>query len=75
MSEKKIIDISQLSDEEQCVLLLLKRKGRCLYGNIFKELNYSQTKGAEIIFSLISKGYIQNAGKSSYYELNGELKK
>ena len=58
-----------LSQEEQQVLLLLEKKGKCLYGNIFKELNMAHTKSAEIILSLTNKGYIRNAGRSSYYEL------
>jgi len=65
----KNIDNINISQEEAQVLLLLEEKGKCLFGNIFKELNMSYTKGAEIILSLTNKGYIRNAGRSSYYEL------
>ncbi len=74
MSDKKKIDISYLSPEEQGVLNLLEEKGKCLYGNIFRELSLSQIRGAEIVLSLVTKGYIQNVGKTSYYELTVELK-
>ena len=64
----------KLSQDEQQVILLLKIKGECLYGNIFKELNLAPTKGAEIILSLANKGYIRNTEKTSYYELVNKVK-
>lgn len=75
MSEDyKKIDLSYITPEEQGVLLLLEKMGKCLYGNIFQELKIAHTKGAEIILSLTNKGYIKNVGRSSYYELNVSLK-
>jgi len=73
MSENKMIDLNNVTQDEREILLLLERTGKCLYGNIFKELNISSTKGAELILSLASKGYIINEGKTSFYQLNGDL--
>ena len=69
LKEDKNINKINVSQEEKQVLSLLEEKGKCLYGNIFKELNMAHTKGSEIILSLTNKGYIRNAGRSSYYEL------
>ncbi len=73
MTDKKILKLSSIPEEERAVLLLLKRMGKCLYGNIFKELKISPTKGSEIILSLTYKGYIKNLNRSSYYELNIDI--
>ncbi|MBN1597728.1 MAG: hypothetical protein JW894_05500 [Bacteroidales bacterium] len=73
MTENKSLILSSVSPEERKILLLLEEKGKYLYGNIFKELNLSATKGAELVLSLLSKGYIKNVGKTSFYELNVEL--
>lgn len=75
MTNNRKIDIHLVTTEEKEILLLLEKFGKYLYGNIFKELNFSQSKGAEAILSLTNKGYIKNAGRSSFYELNGELVK
>lgn len=69
------ININTVTTEEKDILALLEEKGKYLYGNIFKELNLSQLKGAEAIASLKAKGYVKNVNKSSYFELNGELVK
>ncbi len=69
LKANKNIDKINVTQEENQVLLLLEEQGKCLYGNIFKELNMAHTKGAEIILSLSNKGYIRNVGRSSYYEL------
>ncbi len=69
LKEDKNIDKINISQEEKHVLNLLEEKGKCLYGNIFKELNIAHTKGAEIMLSLTNKGYVKNVGRSSYYEL------
>ena len=75
MSENiKKIDLVNVSQEEQEVLLLLEKMDKCLYGNIFKELKMSQSKGAEIVLSLKNKGYVKNVDNSSYYELNYSIK-
>ncbi len=75
MSEEVKIDIRELPKEEREVLILLERMGKYLYGNIFRDLSLSQSKGASIILSLLTKGYIQHVGSTSYYELTSELKK
>jgi hypothetical protein len=67
------LKLSSLEVEEREILLLLKKKEKCLYGNIFKELNLSYSKGAELIFSLVKKGFIRNVGTTSYYELNVDI--
>jgi DNA-binding MarR family transcriptional regulator len=69
----KNIDNINVTQEELQVLLLLEKKGKCLYGNIFKELNISHIKVAETILSLTDKGYIKNAGRPSFYELAIDL--
>ena len=58
LKANKNIDNINVTQEELQVLLLLEKKGKCLYGNIFKESDMSHTKGAEIILSLTNKGYI-----------------
>ena len=60
--------------EERNILLLLKERKKVLYGNIPMELKLSASRGSELIFSLISKGYIRHVEKSSFLELNVELK-
>ncbi|MBN2166140.1 MAG: hypothetical protein JW717_07690 [Marinilabiliaceae bacterium] len=69
----EIINNKKFTEDEKKILLLLKKKNRCLYGNIFKELNISQTKGAETILSLTNKGYIKNVERTSFYQLNVEI--
>ena len=75
MSNIEKISISRLTMVEQKILVLLESKGTCLHGHIFKELKLSQTAGKQAILSLLTKGYIQNVGVSSYYELTGVLAK
>lgn len=75
MSSKEKIKISKVTEEEREVLILLEKMDNCLYGNIFKKLKLSHTKGAAIIRALKTKGYIQSIGNSSIYELNVELSK
>ena len=59
---------------EKEILKLLKNKGVCLYGNIFKQLSISPMEGQNIIFSLLSRGLIKYRYHSSNIELNVELK-
>lgn len=72
MTENKII-LKKVTTEEQKVLLLLDKLGKCLYGNIFKELKIAPSKGAEIILLLKNKGFIKNVNRTSYYELDGSI--
>jgi len=73
MDNNRKIDINLVTTEEKQILLLLGKYSKYLYGNIFKELSISQSKGAEAILSLKNKGYIKNVGRSSFYELNISL--
>ncbi len=75
MESKRKVNINSVGYEEKEILLFLEKNGKCLYGNIFKGLKLSQMKGAEAMLSLISKKYVTNVGKSSFYELNVELVK
>jgi RecG-like helicase len=69
------IYLNQVKDEdERKVLEFLQQKGRYLYGDIIRELNFSVTRGQEVIFSLISHNMIKHVDKSSYLELNVTLK-
>jgi len=60
--------------KEKEILKLVKAKGSCLYGDIFKQLSISTTEGQQIIFSLLSRGLIKYQYHSSNLELNVELR-
>jgi hypothetical protein len=60
--------------KEREILKLLKTRGTCLYGDIFKELSISSSEGQQIIFSLLSRGLIKYQYRSSHMQLNVELK-
>jgi hypothetical protein len=60
--------------KEREILTLLNERGACLYGDIFKELSISPREGQQIIFSLLSRGLIAYQYRSSYIELNVEIK-
>ena len=64
MTKKEQIDVSNFSTVEKKIITLLEKQKKCLYGNIFKELNISQTKGTEAILSLTNKKVITNVGNS-----------
>ena len=75
MNDKKEVDISRVNNPyEKDVLTFLSRNGKCIYGDIIKELKISASKGQEAIYSLLSKGFIKHQDKSSYIELNVDLK-
>ncbi len=67
---KKIYLETIENPKEKAILGLLKTKGKCLYGNIFKELSISPSEGQELIFSLLSRGLIKYQYRSSNIELN-----
>jgi hypothetical protein len=74
MNRKRKIALDEIDNQkEREVLILLKRKGKYVYGNIIKDLRLPVSKGQELIFSLISKGYIRHVDKSSFIELNVDL--
>lgn len=58
---------------EKEILLFLKRNGKCIYGDIIKELKISGRRGQESIYSLLKKGLIKHKNKTSYIELNVEF--
>jgi DNA-binding MarR family transcriptional regulator len=60
--------------QEKDILLFLKENGKCVYGDIIKELKISGRRGQEAIFSLLKKGLVKHRDKTSYIELNVELK-
>ncbi|MCK3684872.1 hypothetical protein [Maribellus sp. YY47] len=75
MQVRKQLDISKVSNPyEKDILSFLNANGKCIYGEIIKELKISATKGQEAIYSLIHKGHIKQANKTSYIELNVELR-
>ncbi|WP_167618929.1 hypothetical protein [Maribellus sediminis] len=59
---------------EKDILLFLQQNGKCVYGDIFKALKISGRRGQEAVFSLLKKGLVKHMEKSSYIELNVELK-
>jgi hypothetical protein len=75
MDEMKTIMLDEIKNpKEKEVLKLLNARGKCLYGNIFKELAISSTEGQHIIFSLLSRGLIKYQYRSSNIELNVKLR-
>lgn len=75
MTEQKRISIQSLEDQyEKDILTYLNQKGESIYGDIFKELRISVTKGQEAIYSLLQKGWIRHKNRSSFIELNVEIK-
>ncbi|MCE4566858.1 hypothetical protein INQ51_21225 [Maribellus sp. CM-23] len=75
MNDKKEVDISRVNNPyEKDVLTFLSRNGKCIYGDIIKELRISASKGQEAIYSLLGKGFIKHQDKTSYIELNVDLK-
>lgn len=75
MTKKEKIDVTNFPRVEKEILILLDEHEQCLYGNIFKNLSLSQSKGAEAILSLTNKKVITNVDRSSFYQLNVELVK
>ena len=74
MIQKEKVLLDEIKNQkEREILLLLKRKEKVIYGNIIKELKLPYSKGQELVFSLISKGYIRYVDKSSFIELSIEL--
>lgn len=75
MKKKVKIDIQKIDNpSEKDILMYLDKKGKCIYGEIIKELKLSATRGQEAIYSLLNKGLIKHKDRSSFIELNVELK-
>lgn len=60
--------------DKKKVLIYLQEHGKAVYEDIIKELNMSATKGQEIILSLVSHDMIKHIDKTSYLELNVDLR-
>lgn len=75
MEEKRTVYLEEIKNPtEKEVLRLLNDRGKCLYGNIFKELAISSREGQHIIFSLLSRGLIKYQYRSSNIELNVRIR-
>lgn len=75
MEEMRTVYLNEIKNPtEKEVLKLLNARGKCLYGNIFKELAISSREGQHIIFSLLSRGLIKYQYRSSNIELNVRLR-
>lgn len=75
MKERSELELENINNPfEKDILLFLKRNGQCIYGDIIKELKISGRRGQEAIYSLLQKGLVKHKDKTSYIELNVELK-
>lgn len=74
MKHPQPIRLDELKNQkEKEILALLNENKECIYGEIIKQTNLSYSKGKEVIFSLISKGYIQYVGRSTKLKLAVEV--
>ncbi len=74
MSTLKQINITSIGNQyEKDILSFLNKNGESVYGDIFKGLKISATKGQEAIFSLLKKGLIKHKERSSFIELNVDI--
>ncbi len=75
MKERSELELENVNNPfEKDILLFLNRNGKCIYGDIIKELKISGRRGQEAIYSLLQKGLVRHKDKTSYIELNVELK-
>lgn len=75
MHDKTEVKIQSIDNQfEKDILLFLKENGKSIYGEIFKQLKISGRRGQEAIFSLLNKGLVKHPEKSTYIELNVDLK-
>ena len=75
METQKQINIQSIEDQyEKDILSFLNKNGESVYGDIFKELRISATKGQTAIYSLLKKGWIRHKNRTSYIELNVKIK-
>ncbi len=74
MSKAAPIRLESIRDpKEKEILALLKEQEECIYGDIIKQTNLSYSKGKELIYALISKGFIKYKGRSTKLELAIEV--
>jgi hypothetical protein len=75
MDENKNNNIRKVENTfEKQIVTFLNKKGKCIYGQIFRELKIPTTRGQEAIYSLINKGVVKHIDKSSYIELTEKSK-
>ena len=68
------IDLEKIKNPvEREILLLIEENQQCLYGEIIRKLELSYTKGQELIFSLLTKGYIKYVEKTPKLELTADI--
>ncbi|WP_439182822.1 hypothetical protein [Carboxylicivirga taeanensis] len=74
MNNVQTIKLETLNNQkEKEILALLSKNKECIYGEIIRQTNLSYSKGKELIFSLISRGYIQYKGRTTKLELAVEV--
>lgn len=75
VNKDHFIDIKQIKNPtEKEILLFIDQKKQCRYGELFKSLNLSYRKGQELVYSLVSKGYLEFIGRSSDLQLTAPVK-
>ena len=75
MTNKTKVKLQSIKNtSEKDVLLFLKERGECVYGEIIKELQLSTTRGQEVIHSLVSQGFIKYVANSSCLKLDIDVK-
>ena len=73
-SENRTIDITKIKNpKERAVLLLIGQKKQYRYGELIKSLNLSYRNGQELVYSLVSRGYVEFVGRSSELRLTGRI--
>ncbi len=75
MANKKTIELQNVKNPfEKKIITFLDKNGKCIYGEIFRELKIPTAKGQEAMYSLISKGLVQHVDKTSFVELTANIK-
>jgi len=71
----KTIDINKIKNPtEREIILFIEQKQYCRYGDLLKSLHLSYRKGQELVYSLVSRGYLEFIGRSSDLQLTAPLK-
>ena len=74
MRENKQIELEEIKNPvEREILLLIDENKQCLYGEIIRKLELSYTKGQELIYSLLTKGYIKYVERTPKLELTVDI--
>ena len=75
MKQRSELELENIKNPfQKDILLFLSKNGKCIYGDIIKELKISGRRGQEAIYSLLQKGFVRHKDKTSYIELNVDLK-